>query len=215
MSAERRRTHYPSRGSGSSPCPASRSRCSFSSAGSRAVAMRRTTARRIRPGRTGRTTTSGRAASARSRCCSQASCFCTSRRRSEVRSGVRRQALRGSAQLARVAFAGAITGMAGMVMAIVIIASATTEGADANPGRDSCGGECLGRAFPALCHGLRCVPHGRWAPDTSKRSLRTLDRRRGAHRRGCGFSSRSLRSSRAWARTACSASASSLASWRS
>jgi hypothetical protein len=38
-----------------------------------------------------------------------------------------------SAQLARVAFAGAITGMAGMVMAIVIIASATTEGADANP----------------------------------------------------------------------------------
>jgi hypothetical protein len=40
---------------------------------------------------------------------------------------------RGSAQLARVAFAGAITGMAGMVMAIVIISGATTEGADANP----------------------------------------------------------------------------------
>ena len=40
---------------------------------------------------------------------------------------------RGSAQLARVAFAGAITGMAGMVMAIVIISSATTEGADADP----------------------------------------------------------------------------------
>ena len=39
----------------------------------------------------------------------------------------------GSAQLARVAFAGAITGMAGMAMAIVIISSATTEGADANP----------------------------------------------------------------------------------
>jgi succinate dehydrogenase/fumarate reductase cytochrome b subunit len=39
----------------------------------------------------------------------------------------------GSPQLARVAFAGAITGMAGMVMAIVIISSATTEGADANP----------------------------------------------------------------------------------
>ena len=44
----------------------------------------------------------------------------------EVRGG-------GSVQLARVAFAGAITGMAGMVMAIVIISSATTEGADANP----------------------------------------------------------------------------------
>src|SRR5688572_11485681 len=39
----------------------------------------------------------------------------------------------GSVQLARVAFAGAITGIAGMVMAIVIISSATTEGADANP----------------------------------------------------------------------------------
>ena len=32
-----------------------------------------------------------------------------------------------------VAFAGAITGMAGMVMAIVIISSATSEGADASP----------------------------------------------------------------------------------
>ena len=41
--------------------------------------------------------------------------------------------VRGVAQLARVAFAGAITGMAGMTMAIVIISSATTEGADTNP----------------------------------------------------------------------------------
>ena len=40
---------------------------------------------------------------------------------------------RGSAELARVAFAGAITGMAGMTMAIVIISSATTEGGDVNP----------------------------------------------------------------------------------
>jgi hypothetical protein len=39
----------------------------------------------------------------------------------------------GSAQLARVGFAGAITGMAGMAMAIVIISSATTEGAEVNP----------------------------------------------------------------------------------
>jgi len=38
-----------------------------------------------------------------------------------------------SAELARVAFAGAITGMAGMAMAIVIISSATTEGADVSP----------------------------------------------------------------------------------
>jgi hypothetical protein len=40
---------------------------------------------------------------------------------------------RGSAQLARTAFAGAISGIAGMTMAIVIIASATSEGADADP----------------------------------------------------------------------------------
>ena len=40
---------------------------------------------------------------------------------------------RGSAELARVAFAGAVTGMAGMTMAIVIISSATTEGGDVNP----------------------------------------------------------------------------------
>jgi hypothetical protein len=41
--------------------------------------------------------------------------------------------VRGSAQLARTAFAGAITGIAGMTTAIVIIASATSEGADADP----------------------------------------------------------------------------------
>jgi hypothetical protein len=41
--------------------------------------------------------------------------------------------VRGSLQLARVAVAGAITGIAGMTMAIVIIASATSEGADADP----------------------------------------------------------------------------------
>jgi hypothetical protein len=38
-----------------------------------------------------------------------------------------------SAELARFAFAGAITGVAGMTMAIVIISSATTEGADVDP----------------------------------------------------------------------------------
>jgi len=41
--------------------------------------------------------------------------------------------VRASEEFARVAFAGAITGMAGMTMAIVIISSATTEGAGANP----------------------------------------------------------------------------------
>lgn len=39
----------------------------------------------------------------------------------------------GSAQLARVAFAGAVVGTAGIAMAIVMIAAATSEGADADP----------------------------------------------------------------------------------
>ena len=40
---------------------------------------------------------------------------------------------RGSAQLARVAFAGALTGMVGTTMAFVSIANASAEGSDANP----------------------------------------------------------------------------------
>jgi uncharacterized membrane protein len=44
-----------------------------------------------------------------------------------------RSALGGAEPLARVAFAGAVTGIAGMCMAIVMVAGATTEGADANP----------------------------------------------------------------------------------
>jgi succinate dehydrogenase/fumarate reductase cytochrome b subunit len=41
--------------------------------------------------------------------------------------------VRGSAQLARVAFAGALTGVVGMSMAFVTIANASSEGAKANP----------------------------------------------------------------------------------
>jgi hypothetical protein len=41
--------------------------------------------------------------------------------------------VRGSADIARMGFAGGIVGMAGMTMAIVTISSATTVGADANP----------------------------------------------------------------------------------
>ena len=47
--------------------------------------------------------------------------------------GTAEESVRGSVELARIAFAGAMTGMAGMTMAIVIISSATTVGADANP----------------------------------------------------------------------------------
>jgi hypothetical protein len=39
----------------------------------------------------------------------------------------------GSLQLARVAFAGALIGVAGITMAVIMIAGATAEGAEANP----------------------------------------------------------------------------------
>jgi hypothetical protein len=41
--------------------------------------------------------------------------------------------VRGSVQLARVGFAGALTGITGITMAVVMIAGATAEGADASP----------------------------------------------------------------------------------
>ena len=41
--------------------------------------------------------------------------------------------VRGSGQLARVVFGGALTGMAGMAMASVTLAAASTNGADVNP----------------------------------------------------------------------------------
>ena len=47
--------------------------------------------------------------------------------------GTAETAVRGPAQLARVAFAGALVGIAGMTTAIVMVSAATTEGADANP----------------------------------------------------------------------------------
>ena len=47
--------------------------------------------------------------------------------------GAPESANRASPYLARVAFAGGVTGMAGMTMAIVMTAGATTEGADSNP----------------------------------------------------------------------------------
>jgi hypothetical protein len=41
--------------------------------------------------------------------------------------------VRGSVHLARVAFAGGLTGVTGITMAVIMIAGATAEGADANP----------------------------------------------------------------------------------
>lgn len=47
--------------------------------------------------------------------------------------GTAETTVRGSAQLSRAAFAGGSTGITGMTMAIVMIASASTEGGEANP----------------------------------------------------------------------------------
>jgi hypothetical protein len=47
--------------------------------------------------------------------------------------GTAETADRASVRLARIAFTGAVSGMAGMTMAIVMIAGAATEGADADP----------------------------------------------------------------------------------
>ncbi len=47
--------------------------------------------------------------------------------------GSAESAVSGPAQLARVAFAGALTGVAGMSMALVMMEAASSEGADANP----------------------------------------------------------------------------------
>ena len=47
--------------------------------------------------------------------------------------GAAETTVRASAQLARVAFAGALIGIAGMTTAIVMIAAASSEGVDANP----------------------------------------------------------------------------------
>jgi hypothetical protein len=71
--------------------------------------------------------------------------------------------VRSSAQLARVAFAGAVTGIAGMTMAIVMIAAATSEGADADPVVSRAVTNRVGRAVPRLSNGVCRVADGRWA----------------------------------------------------
>jgi succinate dehydrogenase/fumarate reductase cytochrome b subunit len=113
----------------------------------------------------------------------------------------------GTAQLARVAFGGAITGMAGMVMAIVIISSATTEGAEVNP--------VVTRAIASASAGPFLLSAMGFAAFLMAGGLVTL--RSGVSHAGrvswrssalSHFSLRSPRFCRAWAKTACSASAS-------
>jgi hypothetical protein len=46
---------------------------------------------------------------------------------------VRETAVRGSVHFARVVYGGGLTGVTGITMAVIMIAGATAEGADANP----------------------------------------------------------------------------------
>ena len=71
--------------------------------------------------------------------------------------------VRSSAQLARVAFAGAVTGIAGMTMAIVMIAAATSEGADADPVVSRAVTTASAGPFLVSAMGVCRVADGRWA----------------------------------------------------
>ena len=97
------------------------------------MGTRPTTAHPIRPGRTGRTDNQWKSRIGAFAMLLAGFVFLHFAATIRTALGDAEARVGGSAQLARVAFAGAITGIAGMVMAIVIISSATTEGADANP----------------------------------------------------------------------------------
>ena len=123
--------------------------------------------------------------------------------------------VRGSAELARVAFAGAITGMAGMAMAIVVISSADTAGAGANP--------VVTRAVASASAGPFLVSAMGFAAFLMPAGLLAL--RTGVFARWTGVVALigavsflvtfAAGPSRVWAKTACSASASFPECWRS
>lgn len=69
----------------------------------------------------------------RSSCSSPVLRSSTSPERCETCSGLRNRRFAGSTQLADAAFAGGITGIVGIVMAIVMIGAATSVGSDADP----------------------------------------------------------------------------------
>ena len=89
------------------------------------------------------------------------------------RAGNAEATVRGSVQLARVAFAGALTGITGITMAIVMIAAAATEGADADPvvsqsgGRHGGGGAVLRRRDGLRRDARGCRTARRCAPESS------------------------------------------------
>ena len=69
--------------------------------------------------------------------------------------GTAETTVRGSAQLSRVAFAGALVGITGMTTAIVMVSAATTEGADANAVVSRAVATALAGPFLVSAMGLR------------------------------------------------------------
>ena len=80
--------------------------------------------------------------------------------------------VRGSVQLARVAFAGALTGITGITMAVIMIAGATAVGGSANPMVSKSGGHGDGGALPGRRDGLCRVTSSCWTVDTAQRCIR-------------------------------------------
>ena len=93
--------------------------------------------------------------------------------------------VRGSVQLARVAFAGALTRITGITIAVVMIAGASAEGADASPVVTRAVATATVGPLPGRRDGLCRVACGCWIVDTAQRGLRALDRHRGTTRRAC------------------------------
>ena len=91
---------------------------------------------------------------------------------------------RGAEQLARVAFGGGLTGMAGVAMASITLAAASTYGSDVDPVVSKAVATGCGRPFPGWRNGVRGLPPGRGAANAADEGLRTLDRDRRAGRRG-------------------------------
>src|SRR5215210_2632286 len=99
--------------------------------------------------------------------------------------GTAETSVRGSGQLAQATFAGAVTGITGITMAILMIAGASAEGADADPvvikavASTTVGPflvAAMGLAALLAAAGLLMLRSGVFAP---------VDRHRGTARRGC------------------------------
>ena len=101
---------------------------------------------------------------------------------SVIRGVLAESRVRGSAQLGRVAFGGALVGIAGMAMALVTMAAASSDGAERESRRDEGGRHRCGRALHDRRDGVCGVPDGRGIVTLRTRSS-PAGRDRGARRR--------------------------------